>query len=179
MTFTNRNHTVRTSSVACGIALMIALLHFASSPANADDRKPADKAAAQAALVAWLDCVECTDGELKKLLPHAALVGPALGTILVQGPSPAEKARTEDRLHAQWRALSPKARVYSEKEYVEIFSAKAAARYQVKAAQALALFAAPAYDRYLLEASSNKKLNPAVQQAVVDALEKRKLTPAR
>src|SRR6187402_1376472 len=146
----------RTSCVAAGAALIVAMFSLGCAPANGDERS----GAAQAALSAWLGCVECSDGELERLVPHTALVGPTLIEILMRGPSPSERARIEDKVRADWKSLSPKARVYSEKEYVEVFSRNAEVQYQIKAVQALTRFAAPQYDKALVDASRNPRLRP-------------------
>jgi len=172
---TDRMVVMRTSCVAAGTALIVAMFSVGCSLADGDE-KP-DTSAAQAALLAWLECVECSDGELEKLVPHAALVGPVLIEILSQGPSPSQSARIEDRLRADWKSLSPSARVYGEKEYVEVFGRNAEAQYQIRATQALARFAAPQYDEALLDAAKNPKFRPEVMQAVRAALEQRHLAP--
>lgn len=172
---TDRMIVIRTSWVAAGTALIVAMFSVGCSPTNGDERR--DPTAAQAALLAWLECMECTDGELEKLVPHTALVGPALSDILLHGPSPSQKARIEDQLRADWKSLSPKARVYSEKEYVEVFSQNTEVQYQIKAIQAFARFAKPQYDEALLDASKNPRLRPEVMQALRAALEQRHLPP--
>jgi hypothetical protein len=164
---------MRRSCVAAGTALLVAMFSVGCSPVNGDENS--DTTAAQAALLAWLECVECSDGELERLVPHAALVGPTLSQILLHGPSPSEKARIEDKVRADWKSLSSKARVYDEKDYVEVFSRNAEVQYQIKAIQALARFAAPQYDQALLAASKSTKLRPEVQQALRAALEQRHL----
>ena len=121
--------------------------------------------------------MECSDGELEKLVPHTALVGPVFIEILSQGPSPSQRARIEDQLRADWKSLSPRAQVYSEKEYVEVFSENTEVQYQIKAIQAFARFAAPQYDEALLDACKNPRLRPEVTQAVRAALEQRHLPP--
>ena|SRR5688572_7572584 len=176
---TDRMVALRTS---CGTALIVAMFSVGCSPDNGQPRaapaleKPG-ATAAQAALLAWLECVECSDGELEKLVPHAALAGPVLIEILSQGPSPSQRARIEDRLRADWKSLSPSAQVYGEEEYVEVFSENAEVQYQIKAIQAFARFAAPQYDQALLNASTNPRLRPEVTQAVRAALEQRHLPP--
>jgi hypothetical protein len=172
---TDRLVLLRTSRVAAGTALILATFCAGCSPANGDER--ADTSQAQAALSAWLECVECSDGELEKLVPHTSLVGPVLVEILSHGPSPSQKARIEDRLRADWRSLAPSARVYGEREYVEVFSQNAAVQYQIRAIQAFARFAAPQYDRALLDAYENPRLRPEVLQEVRVALGQRHLAP--
>lgn len=173
---TDRTVVIWTSWIAAGTALIVALFSVGCSPANGEERP--DTTAAQAALLAWLECVECSDGELERLVPHAALVGPALSDILSQGPSPSQRARIEDQVRADWMSLSPSAQVYGEKEYVQVFSQNAEVQYQIKATQALARFAAPQYDRALLAANQNPKLRPEVRQALRAALEQRHLPTA-
>lgn len=97
---------------------------------------PERAAAASQALLAWLDCTECTDGELERVVRYGRYLEPALIETMQNGPSPARRAQIEDKLSAQFDANKwpPK----EKKQFVDTYLASAVKVQRVRAIRALA-----------------------------------------
>lgn len=113
--------------------------------------QPVPPPAALAPTIAgWMECEECTEGELQAV---ARLGGPGvapLAEILRSGPSPDNIARKRAYLQAQYRQRAEYAKTHpesrpamSEEQLVASYARTYATTYRVRAAQALGLIATP------------------------------------
>lgn len=133
-------------------------------------------AAARRQIVRWLECEECTDGELDalKILGQSAV--PNLAATLHDGPSPATRERL--RLHLgdtyrrtrEYASTHPDAKfVISEADFVRAHLDSQDARYRARSAQALAAIGGNEA-RKALEDATGYHLRPDVLAEVADAL---------
>lgn len=96
------------------------------------------------ALVAWLTCEECTDGELDAVVAFGPRVVASLASTLREGPSPASVAELRAHLETNYDKLvayqvdHPEAAITMTKaEYVNAYLGNQAALYRSRAAMAL------------------------------------------
>ncbi len=127
---------------------------------------PEQQAAARQALIAWFECVECTDGELKALTNFGPAVEGALIATLRDGLSPAKRAQVEQDLLASYNQSSPMER----DRYVSIYLSNKDARYRSRAAEALAQLASPNAAAALDRAVADSSLRADVRMAAGRAL---------
>src|SRR5688572_19161920 len=125
-------------------------------------------ARAQRDLIAWFECIECTDFELERVVKHGSLVEGALTSTLKDGPSPARRAQIEEQLRENHRS-SPSQRI-SEDRYVELFSESIAVGYRARAAIALGRLRTPSALAALRAAVDNTDQPEAVREAARQAL---------
>jgi len=128
------------------------------------------------AVVTWLECEECTEGELDRLLRYGELAVPMLGAVLERGPSPASVERYRLHLESSYRKLIEYSRTHDdvkidqkEDEYVKQYLENYQAHYAVRSAQALAKLGG-VDARRSLEAASKRKMREDVDQVVQDSL---------
>jgi len=152
--------------------LVVVALTFLSAIAGtcAMADKSSDRlAAAQSALIAWFECVECSNGELEAVLKFGKLVESALISTLQTGPSPAKRAEIEQTLREQHRS-SPSQTISADR-YVKLFSEDIDAGYRVRAAMALGrLRTQGALDALRTEANNGvqrEDVREAARQALV------------
>jgi hypothetical protein len=138
---------------------------------------PEQAAAARRTLAAWLDCEECTDGELEAVLALGPLVTPTLAATLLEGPSPAARELERRELlarHAELveRGRRPPGRPFDApaREWVDAQLETTVARYQVRSAQALERVGGAEAERALAEAL-RLPLRPDVEPVVRAAYE--------
>ena len=148
--------------------LVIPALLMLNCPALAQYRVPPERAAAaRQALLAWFECVECTDFELEKLLKYRREVEAALVHVLENGPSPAVRAEIENRVRDQLDANAWRA----EKErFVQMSVGDADSAYRLRAVKALARLKTPIAKRALQEAAHDATLRPDVRATATSAL---------
>lgn len=110
-------------------------------------------------IVTWLECEECTAGELEAVVKLGTVAVPALAEVLHGGPSQASRELLRRHLITTYRELKkyetthPEAKVaMSEEEYVKTYSDSHIALYQVRAAMALGAIGGPDAKRALGEA---------------------------
>ena len=134
--------------------LTIAIAYLCTLAAfNAEAQVPPERAAAaRGALMAWLECAECTDGELAELSKYAREVEGALAYTLKQGPSPAKHAEIEEELRAQFRANKWPA--HQEADFVKTYLENAKRTYQMRSVTALRALRTPGALRTLREATN-------------------------
>jgi hypothetical protein len=117
----------------------VCLVVLACSPVDAQRVPPERAEAAREALLSWLECVECNNGELDAVSRYAPELETALITILKEGPAPARLAEIEDRLREQFQA-NVKASGWApdeESQYVKTYLANADQTYRLRAVTAL------------------------------------------
>jgi len=148
----------------------------ASPPATA--LSPEQAANARRTIVAWLECEECTEGQLEAVTRLGPVAVPTLAVTLRQGPPPANRELHRAHLVDTYRQLKdyekqhPQNKVtMSEDEYVRFYTANQTALYQIRAAQALATIGGADARRALQEALQ-LPLRDDVKATVRDSLQK-------
>jgi len=101
-------------------------------------------------IVRWLECEECTDGELEAVLKVGRVGVPTLAATLIEGPAPARLEEQREHLAGLYRQQVEYARSHpraaprmSESEYLAVYTANLVARYRVRSAMALERFGGP------------------------------------
>jgi hypothetical protein len=112
------------------------------------------------AIVNYMECEECDDGELEAVVKLGTLAIPTLVAILREGPSPSQIEMLRRHLTTTYRELKayelthPDAAVPgTEEQYVKTYLSNYVARYQIRAARALGKIGGPEARRALEEAS--------------------------
>ena len=112
------------------------------------------------AIVNYMECEECDDGELQAVVKLGALAIPTLAASLREGPSPSQIEMLRRNLIRTYRELKayelthPDAVVPgTEEQYVKTYLSNYVALYQVRAATALGKIGGPEARRALQEAS--------------------------
>src|SRR5207245_307749 len=67
--------------------------------------KPEEASAARETIVAWLECEECTSGELDGVVKLGSVAIPTLTATLRQGPSPAKREQLRRHLTVAYQDL--------------------------------------------------------------------------
>jgi HEAT repeat protein len=129
------------------------------------------------AIVAWLDCVECTNGELNAVQQFGDAAVPELRTILLKGPSGDRLNQERQHLEAAYRAMkdyerqNPNARVpLNEQEYVKLYLGKYVLRNRTRAAVALGRIKTVNARNALIEARKEPNLPDEVLREIELAL---------
>jgi hypothetical protein len=119
---------------------------------------PEQAVADQRALRDWLECEECWEGELEKVVALGDRAVPSLSATLQEGMSPAARARLSRQLaeryaeRVAWAQEHPEAAVtMSRDEYVRHHVDNRDALYRVRSIRALAAIGTPAALRALRE----------------------------
>jgi hypothetical protein len=148
--------------------LVISALLMLNSPALAQSRVPPERAtAARQALVAWFECVECTDFELEKLLRYRHEVEGALAHVLLEGPSPAVLAQIEQEVRDQSDANAWPSR--EKEDFVRMSVGNTDSAYRLRAITALVRLKTPAARAALTTAAGG---HVALRQDVREAARK-------
>jgi hypothetical protein len=127
-------------------------------------------------ILAWLECEECTDGELAAVVDLGADAVPTLTATLRDGMSPAPRARLVRQLserHAARVAYGLQhpdaAPILTEQEFIDHHVENRDALYRGRSALALGLIGTPAAEEALREALARPQ-SPSVEQMIRDAL---------
>jgi hypothetical protein len=156
-----------------------------AAPAAAvrDAPTPEQAAAARRTIAAWLECEECTDGELAAVVALGPLATPTLAATLRDGPSPAARELERRELLARHAELVAYARSHPgarfetpPADFVAAQLANAVARYQVRSARALAELGGADAERALAEALARplrEDVGPVVREAYDELLRRR------
>ncbi|HKR03132.1 MAG TPA: hypothetical protein VJY62_00745 [Bacteroidia bacterium] len=99
------------------------------------------------AIINYMECEECTDGELEKLIKQGDIILPSLEAILKEGASPAKRTAYEYHLRSTYQELQEYQKTHpttkstlSENDYVALYMDNYTALYQSRAAHALGAF---------------------------------------
>jgi len=156
--------------VAAGVALLVVPVLSAAA-----DLSPELSLEIRQAVVTWLECEECTDGELDALARYGELAVPTLGAALERGPSPATLEKYRMHLESTYQKMVEYSRTHeeikldqSQDEYVKMYLESYRANYAVRAAQALGKAGGREATRYL-DAASKRKTREDVDAAVQEA----------
>jgi hypothetical protein len=124
---------------------------------------------------AWLECVECRDGELQAVVKLGSSAVASISPALLNGPPPAKLQSYEKhlrQLYAEMKAYEkthPKSVVpYTEDEFVKRDLAKYANQYRARAARALGDIGGP-QAASALEQALKLPLDPYVMTKVKEA----------
>ena len=157
------------------VLVAVALSIFGTAGVYAKELSPEDSLAVRKAVVAWLECEECTEGELEGVLRLGEVAVPTLGAALERGPSPASLEKVRMHLESSYRNLVEYARTHeevkidqSEEEYVKQYLENYQANYAVRSAQALAKLGGPEA-RKLIDAAGKRKLREDVAVVVQES----------
>jgi hypothetical protein len=138
------------------VAFLVLVTNFASAAEERQSSIPPERAAAaREALTTWFECVECTHGELDRVLRYQREVEDALINVLRTGLSPAKQAEIELELHAQARANGWKGQRVD--EYVRTSLSNADEAYRLRAIKALARIGTDDAKGALKEAAGTSK----------------------
>ena len=130
------------------------------------------------AIVNYMECEECEDGQLEAVVKLGVMAIPTLAASLREGPSPSQIEMLRRNLIRTYRELKayelthPDAVVPgTEEQYVKTYLGNYVALYQVRAATALGKIGGPEARRALEEASS-APLREDVRAVVRTALDR-------
>ena len=169
-------------------ALMLAVLSYNGEvPSEAASLEvaptPAQSVQARNAILHWMECGECHRGELEAVVRLRSIVVPSLIACLMDGPSQANKeimrrhlVESYSRLKQYAIANPGHAVTRSEAAYVEHYQAKYVARYQIRAAKALAKIGGTEAKR-AIENVLRAPLQKGVAHAIQDSLKHFKEPP--
>jgi hypothetical protein len=156
------------------------VLACAGAPAAREQSTVSAEQATEArrAIARYLECEECTDGELEAVVRLGEVSVPVLAATLRGGIAPATREKLRLHLVATYEELKKYASTHadaqipaSEDEYVKMYLDNHDALYRIRAATALAAIGGPAASAALKEASA-ASVRPDVQAAIKDALAK-------
>jgi len=153
-----------------------ALSMLGASTFAAPELTPEQSLEVRKAVVTWLECEECTEGELEQLLKYGEAAVPTLAATLERGPSPATLEKYRLHLESSYRNLIEYSRTHdevkidqSEEEYVKQYLENYQAHYAVRSAQALAKLGG-VEARRSLEAAAKRKMREDVNVVVQESV---------
>ena len=139
---------------------------------------PEQAATMRRAIITYLECEECEDGELEAVVKYGPAAVPTLAATLHEGPSQANLEQLRRHLTARYRDLKayeqthPEVKVPgNEEQYVKTYMDNYVALNQARAATALAAIGG-SKARRALEKSSLTSLRDDVKAVVKSSLEK-------
>ncbi len=161
------------------ILLAVACASQDAPPAPAAELTPSPEEAArtQRTIVAFLECEECTEGQLEALRQLGPAAVPSLVSTLKDGPPSNVRDRQRDTLRQSYRELRAFAQshpdmdpvTFSEDEYVNRALEKFVVLHQTRAARALGAIGG-AEARAALNEALSRPLAPHVEETVKEAL---------
>jgi hypothetical protein len=119
-------------------------------------------------VVAWLDCEECSDGELSAVVKLGDAAVPSLAASLRDGLAPARREQLRRHLEESYTRLPDRSRA-SMDVYVQRYTDNMVALHQVRAATALSIIGGPAARRALEDAQAGAYRDD-VKQSIKAAL---------
>ena len=170
----------RNSIVSAAVVLALAILVTGTPEAVAQDAPrelPPERAAEdRRAVIAWLECEECEEGQLEAVRKLGAQAVPTLGATLERGPSAASRDRARRHLEdsyakiAEYVRKNPEEKLdVSQEEYAKIYLENYSANYQVRSAQALAAIGGDEARKLLSTAVARKSQREDVRAAIESA----------
>jgi len=135
-------------------------------------------AEARQVLVDWLECEECTDGQLERVVELGSILTPSLAITLREGPSPASRELLRRELNKRYEELVAYRKTHPERvalsdrrSFVQQYMDNFEALYRVRAARGLAAIGTPAARRALAQAAQGE-YRADVQQVIKESLER-------
>lgn len=139
---------------------------------------PEEAAEARRTIIAWMECEECTDGELEVVVKLGKTAIPSLSAILGRGPSQSKREVLRRHLVKSYQKLKyyetthPEAKVpMNEDEFIKTYMDNYIALYQIRSAEALAVIGGSDAKKALKEALQ-VSIRDDVRAVVNTALEK-------
>jgi hypothetical protein len=130
-----------------------------------------------AALVAWLDCVECTPAQLDAVKALGDQAVPDFRRLLLSGPNDAELQRERQRLRTAYQAMKDYERRHpdnavqqTEQQYIDLYLRQFVLRYRLRAAKALGAIATPSARTALQDAQKLTNLPERLRTEIGIAL---------
>jgi hypothetical protein len=173
-----RMNVFRVPTLLLGVVCLLALTTCSRSC------DPAARATdARRSMVAYFECGECNDGQLQRVASLGDYAVPSLSATLKNGPSNASNERMRLHLVEQHRRIVEYRRTHSgparaptpddEPQFVRQFLDNYKARYQIRAATALAAIGTPDARKALEESLQGDRLRSDVRDVVNEALGRR------
>jgi len=170
--------SLRIPTLLMGVVCLLALTTCSRSC------DPAARATeARRAMVEYFECGECTDGQLKRVASLGDYAVPSLSATLQSGPSNASIERMRQHLSEQHQRIVEYRRDHAgparaptpddEPQFVRQYLDNYKARYQVRAATALAAIGSPDARKALEESLQGDRLRSDVRDVVNEALGRR------
>jgi|CXWL01.1.fsa_nt_gi predicted small lipoprotein YifL len=134
----------------------------------------------QNVIISWLECIECTDGELKAVVRLGPLALASLGATLRKGPSPASREGMRRYILSSYERLKEYQTTHpdfhvgqSKEEYIAFYMSNYDAQHRSRAAMALAAIGGPGAKKALaLPDAEVEGFRSDVQKTVVEAQRK-------
>jgi hypothetical protein len=141
----------------------------APPPTTTPVMPPPERAAEiRSTIIAWLECDECSEGELEAVVKLGQAAAPTLAASLRDGPSPARREQLRRHLEESHARLKDRSRT-SAAVYVQRHTENLEGLYRVRAARALSLIGGPAA-RQALETAQRQPYRDDVKQSIQAAL---------
>jgi hypothetical protein len=167
----------RNSIISAAVVLTLAIFVTGSQVAVAQDAPrdlpPEQAAEVRHAVVAWLECEECEEGQLEAVKRLGVNAVPTLGATLERGPSSASRERARRHLEESYVKIAehvkknPEEKLeVSQEEYVKLYLENYTANYKVRSAEALAAIGGEQARKLLAEAAASKGSRADVQAAI-------------
>jgi hypothetical protein len=161
--------TERVSAGALVVALVAAGCAAPAPPPPTPVMPPPERAAAiRSTVIAWLECEECTEGELEAVVKQGQVAVPTLAASLRDGPSPARREQLRRHLEESHGRVKDRTRTTAA-VYVQRYTENFEALYRVRAARALGLIGGPAA-RQALEDAQRQPYRDDVRQSIKAAI---------
>ncbi len=132
---------------------------------------------ARTALVDWLECEECTEDQLEKVLKHGSLLQPLLVSTLHQGAAPASQELYRRELEKRYDELIVYSKTHphakptlSKQAFVQLYLGNLKAQYQSRSAKALAAIGGEK-PRQALQQALNKTDREDVKHVIKESLQ--------
>lgn len=165
------------NSIVSAAVLALAILVAGSQPVLAQDAPrdlpPEEAAEVRRAVVAWLECEECEEGELEAVKKLGSSAVPTLNATLERGPSAASRDRVRRHLEDSYLKIAEHVKKnpeekfdVSQEEYVKIYLENYSANYRVRSAQALSAIGGESARKALSTAVARKSQREDVQLAI-------------
>jgi hypothetical protein len=119
-------------------------------------------------VMAWLDCEECSDGELQAVVKLGDAAVPSLIASLRGGLSPARREQLRRHLEESYPRLQNKSQASAD-VYVQRYTENLVALHRMRAADALSIIGGPTA-RQALESAQTEPYRDDVKQSIKAAL---------
>jgi HEAT repeat protein len=130
-----------------------------------------------AAIVTWLDCVECTAAQLDAVKALGDRAVPEFRALLLRGPSDTRLEIERQRLRTAYQALKDYERRHpqnavqgTEQQYIDRYLPQFVLRYRLRAARALGAIATPSARAALQDAQKLPNLSEVLRTEIAKAL---------
>jgi hypothetical protein len=131
-------------------------------------------------ILSWLECIECTDGELKAVVQLGPQALASMTASLMKGPSPASREAMRRYLLSSYKRLKEYEATHpdfhmgqSEEEYIAFYMDNYDAQHRIRAAMAIAAIGGPDAKKALaLSDAELKGLRLDVKKAVEESQRK-------